>query len=287
MTIRTILTPYHGQQKENAALETAINLAKDRGASVTCQHISIDPYEFLYPMDASAAAAVGQSFREHLQEEADSRASKAHGHFVELCNEHHISCAKSTSNLTPHALWVRDAGDVARCLTRRAKMHDVVVVCRDIAETNYNYDIVFHATLFDSGRPLIIVPPRKAVKHMHTVAIAWDGSAPATRAISAALPLLRNALEVVVLRIGEVAENNPDIENLEAYLSAHGISITAISLKDAGTNMGDQITRAAATQEADIIIMGAYAHSRLRQMISGSVTRHMIHHASMAVFMMH
>ena len=120
------------------------------------------------------------------------------------------------------------------------------------------------------------------------IAIAWNGSAEAGRAVAVALPLLARAGSVTIL---SVAEDDRTRElpagELSAYLAWHGITARSRTLPGATSHAGEALMAECRDVGADLLVMGAYTHSRLRQLILGGVTRHVLHHAALACLMCH
>ncbi|MFZ4876703.1 universal stress protein [Janthinobacterium sp. Mn2066] len=154
--------------------------------------------------------------------------------------------------------------------------------------------------LLHAGRPVLIVPYAQAQPALappaaaRTVLISWNASKEASRAVSAALPLLQRAEQVHVavfdakLHAAEHGEQ-PGAELLE-YLSRHGVEAKLLLLDGGGTrrgDIGDALLSQAADLSADLLVMGAYGHSRLRETILGGVTRTVLHSMTIPVLMAH
>jgi nucleotide-binding universal stress UspA family protein len=145
--------------------------------------------------------------------------------------------------------------------------------------------------LFASGRPVIIVPaaPEKlALKG--TIVAAWDGSAEAARAINDALTFLKPAARVVLL-IGVTAEDGeehaPQTDDMIAHLKRHGIMAEALRVKASEGDVGRLLLSTAKNLGADLMVMGAFHHSRWREFILGGVTLTVLEEATIPLFMAH
>jgi nucleotide-binding universal stress UspA family protein len=141
-----------------------------------------------------------------------------------------------------------------------------------------------------SGRPALLVP---AVGNFETVGqrilIAWNASREAARALCDALPLLAGAQAVTVLSIGsaDVIETEYQGANVTRHLARHGINATAAACAAAESGVGDALLSRAADLGADLIVMGAYGHSRIHEWLLGGVTRHVLRHMTVPVLMAH
>lgn len=145
--------------------------------------------------------------------------------------------------------------------------------------------------MFASGRPVIIVPaaPQKlALKG--TIVAAWDGSAEAARAINDALTFLKSAARVVLL-VGVTAEQGeergPQTDDMIAHLKRHGVMAEAMRIKASEGDVGRLLLTTAKTLGADMMVMGAFHHSRWREFILGGVTLTVLEEATIPLFMAH
>ena len=145
--------------------------------------------------------------------------------------------------------------------------------------------------LFASGRPVMIVPAAPAdMKLDGTIVAAWDGSAEAARAFNDALTFLKPAKRVVLLvgvpdGAGEKAE--PPTEDMVAHLTRHGVRVEVARVPASEGDIGRLILSQAAEANADMIVMGAFHHSRWREFILGGVTLTMLEEANIPLFMAH
>jgi nucleotide-binding universal stress UspA family protein len=149
-----------------------------------------------------------------------------------------------------------------------------------------------------SGRPLLVVPNATEVRALPKSAIiAWNQRPQATRAMYEALPLLREARTVELLVIEERDDDggldrrlDPQLLPMSAVaeaLAAHGIRPSAVTSKSSGAPIGSQICARAEEQGADLVVMGAYGHSRLRELVLGGATQHMLSHMTVPTFFSH
>jgi len=145
----------------------------------------------------------------------------------------------------------------------------------------------FEASLIHSGRPVLLVKSRTGTKVGERVLIAWNGSAEASRAIASGLPFLREAEEVIVLVVPEGARGGPPLDQLIAYLGCHGVKAAARHIEASDKGVGKEILSQAEAAGIDLLIMGAYTHSRLRHLIFGGATSAVLDHTNIPVLMAH
>ena len=146
--------------------------------------------------------------------------------------------------------------------------------------------------LYASGRPVLIVPYIGAPGVMpKKIMAAWDASAQAARAFHDALPLLRKAQEVLVAtarpeKTGDIYAGTPGLD-ISRHLARHGVNAQVMRLHGEQISVGNMLLSRLADEGADMLVMGAFHHSRLREQLIGGVTRTMIEHMTTPVFMAH
>ena len=143
------------------------------------------------------------------------------------------------------------------------------------------------AILFDSGRPLLIVgddiPPQIGSR----ILVAWNASTETARSLTAGAGLLRASQEVLVLTVNGATVTGPDGDQLARYLSASGINVKARVVERGNRGIGETIMDEAEQFQSDLIIKGAFTHSRLRQLIFGGATSTLINEAHQPMLMSH
>jgi nucleotide-binding universal stress UspA family protein len=141
--------------------------------------------------------------------------------------------------------------------------------------------------LFGTGRPILLVPRRWRGDLFGNAVIAWKSGAEAARAIGAALPLLEKSAAVTIFAATEHDIAPASSEGLVDYLRWHGIAAGAMAFPDGAPSVGEALLAAAGHAKADLLVMGAYTTSRLRELVFGGVTRHVLQHAALPVLLAH
>ena len=141
--------------------------------------------------------------------------------------------------------------------------------------------------LFESGRPILIAPPSPPQHMGEKILIAWNGSTEQARTTAVAMPLLKKAGHVIVLTVQGGTVPGPTGEELARYLHRNGVLCEPVTVQPEGRSTGEAILAHAASLQCDLLIKGAYTQSRLRQMIFGGATRHILANASLPVLMAH
>lgn len=170
---------------------------------------------------------------------------------------------------------------------KAARISDIVILPRPAAMLTAEQGII-EAALFGAGRPVIVVPaewPRGPV--FERITVAWDGGQRAARAVGDAMPLLARATEVEIVCIGADARKSAAGADLAGHLArrCRGLKLTELQIEfgDAGITLRDHL----ATVTPDLLVMGAYAHPRLLQLVLGGVTSTMLGDARLPVLYSH
>lgn len=178
-------------------------------------------------------------------------------------------------------------GDPASSLTLAAHCHDVTMVGFSDAELSA---AMAEAAMFGTGRPVLLVPADvpETVRPFARIALAWDGSSSASRALFDAMPLITKADEVIVINAPDdkPIENN-DTSGLTAYLIRHGVAPRFVEANTDVLGIGLALQQTAKTEGAGLLVMGAYGHSRLQQFILGGATRQVLDNLQLPVLMSH
>jgi nucleotide-binding universal stress UspA family protein len=173
---------------------------------------------------------------------------------------------------------------------RIARRFDLSIVGQAEPETSGVEEIIAESALFESGRPVIIVPYiQKGPLKLDRVMVCWDGSRTATRAIADAMPLLRRSGRVEVVIVANERGKKDEIEGADmgAHLARHGLNVEVNRTALGDIDVADVILSHAADAGSDFIVMGGYGHSRLREFVLGGVTRSIMRSMTAPVLMSH
>ncbi|GGF43493.1 universal stress protein UspA [Aliidongia dinghuensis] len=284
MSFKTILVPLSGGPEDWRCLDAAYRVAKDHGAHVTALFVEVDPEEAMAAM-AATGFYFSQSYLETLEQANEARREGPRRIFDSWRAAHEMGAADAMSSPGDvTAELVISSGATAR--RDRALVADLVVC--PIAPNNALDDAPAIAdALFDAGRPVLAVPTDTALADMAgaPVAIAWDGSREAARALALSLPILRRARELVLLHVGADSKDLPMVE-VEAFLARHLLDARSVLLPT-DRDTAETLLDAAGKIGASLLVMGAYSHSRAREFVFGGVTRHMLSHAGIPLFLSH
>lgn len=175
-----------------------------------------------------------------------------------------------------------DDGDVGAF----ARLFDVTVVGRPGTRSGEPRRATLEAVLFESGRPILIAPPKPVETIGDTVLIAWNRATETARTVALAKPLLSRASKVLVLGLPGTTPG-PDAEQMAEALRRDDLAAEAIAPADTTLANGPAILAECAARGVDLLVKGGYTQSRLRQLIFGGATSHILANAELPVFMAH
>ncbi|PVE23368.1 universal stress protein UspA [Microvirga sp. KLBC 81] len=169
---------------------------------------------------------------------------------------------------------------------KRARIHDLTVFDAETDTLSLNRGLLEEG-LFNGGAPMIVVSPGVTRYSANRVLISWDGSAKAARAVSDALPFLRAAQQVEILSISGEKDLSKSVKGAELapHLTRHGINCAVKETAATDGDIGETLRTQAGYFRADLIVMGAFVHSRLRQMVLGGVTQSMLKSSKVPLFL--
>jgi nucleotide-binding universal stress UspA family protein len=183
--------------------------------------------------------------------------------------------------------WPRNEAVDDSVIGTYGRVFDLIVLGRPGRDVENPRMPPLEAALFESGKPVLIVPktaPKSIGRH---ILVAWNGSTEQAHTNAFAMPFLQRAEHVTVLAIEGHMSDGPTGEQATQHLRRNGVNATAMTLKEGSRSPGDIILEQAAKLGCDLLVKSAYTQSRLRQMIFGGMTRHILANATLPVFMAH
>ena len=289
MAIKTILVPLGDPEAGAAALRTAFAVASLFDAHLEALHVRADPRNAIVDY-------VGESMSGHLIERvlkaAEARATevaeRARKVFEDACAKAGVAIAEAAPGPGKvSAAWREETGYEDQWVERYGQLADLTVIGRPAPDEDVASRLSIESAILGTGRSLLVAPPKAPESVGNNVAIAWNGSAEAARGVGAAMPFLTRAETVNVLSVDARPDRRHKPEDLAAYLAWHGIKAKAASIPAKDEPVGATLLAEAARAGADLMVMGAYTHSRMREMIVGGVTRHVLGSTELAVLMAH
>ncbi len=282
MAYSTILIVFRHQEQAEALARAASVLADAHGAHVIGLYAV--PQAEVYPaIGFPITVDVADAYQKLRDSEADAIKSKflAHG------KDHEGSW---------EWCYVKSEGaPVSRIVQTHARAADLVVLSPPQSDANFlEPDLIFEALLIGSGRPLLIVPDGfEAGSIGKDATIAWNGTKEAARAAFDAVAVMRAAKSdnVSVLWLDPPVSDEGTQEaigtELSTTLARHGLNVSAKSAPISHGSVGEELLAQCTSQGADLLVMGGYGHSRIREFVLGGATDHLLRHAHIPVLMSH
>ncbi len=284
--MKTILVPTESHESMRSALATALMLARRFDSYIEGFALRFRINEFI-AVDMAGAIPL-----ETLREESSDEARRARALFEAFMREQGVPrsdapIASLSSRVASLSYgWLDDAPEGEDFVGSRGRVFDVIVMSRSEADSIGLHDKAIESGLFDSGRPILIAARTPPPQIGTNVLIAWNCSTEQARATAFAMPLLRKAERVTVLHVeGGTAVPGPSAVQATQYLQRNGLNAAQMTVGLEGRSTGETILAAAQSIGCDLLIKGAYTQSRLRQMIFGGATRHILKHATLPVLM--
>jgi len=288
MEIRTILVPLAGGDDMRPVVAVSLSLAKNLEAHVDVLRILSDPKDTIPLLGEGMSVSMIEDMIEAAEKESGERARRGHAVFDELCAEYSIAAGGKPGDSGASAAWTEEVGRDDEVTARRGRLADLIIVARPTEASDVSSTLTLNAALFDTGRPVLVAPPGGADHFGKHVAISWNGSAEAARAVASGLGMIKRAGKVTVLTAESERTSVARAPELAAYLEWHGIAPDTRPFTVEGRQPGGADLLAECGQiGADLLVMGAYTHSRMRQLILGGVTRHVLEEAEIPLFMAH
>jgi nucleotide-binding universal stress UspA family protein len=277
--MKSILIPVEDHSGMNAVLETTLLFAQKFGSYMEGAALGPD----LAEMVAADFSLGGVIFDDRTRRELLDHAFVM---FESFMLAHAVKSYDETSN-APSFGWLRDTLISDNGIGEYGRVFDIIAVGRPGSGLNHARKATLEAALFESGRPLLVAPPRAPAKLGECVVIAWNGSSETARTVAFAMPLLIAAADVPIVMIPGMRFPGPSDEQLAKSLRRQGIRARTVSVSDPSRPQGTAVLETAAALGADLLIKGGYTQSRLRQLIFGSATGQILAEANLPIFMAH
>lgn len=280
MSLKDLIVQLDASEAFNARLDAALALARAFGAHLTGLCLVVEPY---------VPAVVGVNLPPDIllqqRERAEAEATQLLARAVARAEAQGVALERRQETVMIDRL--------ADALARHARHADLSIVGQpDPERAGVDDTLMVEASFMASGRPALVVPYIGArTMPPERVLVAWDGSREAARAVNDALPLLACARDVALVvvdpeslagRVGEVPG-----ADIATHLARHGVQVTVKTVPSGGLDPGDVLLSTAADEGADLLVMGAYGHSRLRELILGGTTAHILKHMTVPVLFSH
>ena len=287
MSIAKILVPIRGDGKGENVLAHAAAIARRHNAHIEAVHCRARPQDMI-PSGVAVPPALRKQLEAQMVELANAEEASLQEKFRARLAQLGLDLIETgiPPRDRPSAGWCEEQGKQMDVIKRHGRLADLVAVAKPDRDRNLGVNTL-KAALFSTGRPVLVCPPADTAPQVlgERIAIAWNGSAEASRAVALALPLIQAADEIIVLD-GGTGDHGASGDELLRYLEIRGVKARREPVSG-GDNPGRAILAAAAAAGADLLVMGAYSHSREHESVFGGATQHVVDRTTMPVIMVH
>ena len=270
--MKSILLHIHDDHAQDNRIAVALDLARSHHAHVTCLQVRMS--NSLVVADGLGTIYLAPELVQAIDDRDISERARIEPRFQE---------AGIAWN------WEHFDGEAAQALVSRGRLADLIIVSRQDRMDDHGEgprglgaDVVVHARA-----PVLVVPPgATGFRHHGPVVVAWNGSIEIAHGLRLALTMLRSASAVHFVTVTEDHTDHPASDG-QVYLERHGIASTLHVRSREGRSIGDTLLAAARKLDASCLVMGAYGHSRMREMVLGGVTRELLAQTTVPLMLAH
>ena len=273
--MRNILLPFEYIETIPHLVDCAVSLAKKYNSSVSgvAIHQRIDSFI------AQEGSIVFDSLHHDENKEESIK-------YKEKFMDHINTLKKSDSDLSDLKYkWLSEELENQKYLGDLSRVYNVVIISRPYQELQSASLSSIQTILFDGGRPVMLIPMNKQIDIGKEVVVSWNCTTESSRAVFAALPILKKANNVTILTVEKVITEGPSGEQVSELLASHGIDAKPVTISGDEKKIGDAILDFSKSVDADLIVKGAYTQSRLREIIFGGATRHLMLHSEIPIYL--
>ncbi len=288
MTVKRLLALQVGPESQQAVLRTALTIAGQYGSHIDATFIKHIPLAYA----AGAGDEMSMQFSNEILQKQDEDMARMEGDMHEafgaFMQREGVAISDSPGSAgKPTAGWHVFEGHPADAIAVHGGGYDLIIT-GEAKDTQSMERIAAEAALFSTGRPVLIAPAAPPPTIGESVLIAWNRGTQASRAVHAAkVLLLDRAKKVRIVSITTGAKPGPEASEIAENLRWHGINAEITEISPDYREVGEVLLAEADAIHADLLVMGAFSQSRLRQLILGGVTRYVFEHAKMPVLMAH
>jgi nucleotide-binding universal stress UspA family protein len=289
MSYKSILVPLNGTDADARALACAYQVAQISDCHINVVHIQADSKEAVPLLGEGMSGAMIEEMIDLADRDAGERSKLARQTYDKFVAENGLAELEVPDGEDrPSISWLQKTGREDEIVSRGGRISDMTVMARPKSDTERPSLMTLHAAVFETGKPVLIVPPEANAEIGKRILIAWNGTSESSSAVFAAMPFLKKAGAITVLTVKtEKAASRISSEELLKNLAWHGVSPTVKQVDPGAQGVGETILAECTAMNADLLVSGAYTHSRLIQIILGGVTRHIIAEANIPILAAH
>jgi nucleotide-binding universal stress UspA family protein len=287
--IKTILAAATGNDSDAGVLAAALAVARPFAAHLDVLHVRFDATTVALAMATDAGSgALTAGLVERIEQDAREREAKAQANFARFCREAGLAVATApgaAGEAAPSAQFHVEIGEEARWMARYGLAADLIVAPRTRGE-EVSERTILETVLIGAGRPLLIPAAGLMPAGFERIVIGWKATPQTARAVALAMPFLARAQQIVVVTVEEEPAEAETADRLVRNLAWHGFAARSERLQP-GADGAAATLLAAAVARADLLVMGGYGHSRLREWVLGGFTQAALAGARLPVLIAH
>lgn len=282
--IKSILVPVRGDGMVATVLAHAAALAKQHKAQVNVVHCRAQPKDML-PQGISLNDFAQKIMMEQASELANRQEDHLRGILHRLSREFGLT-EDTDAEGTAICTFAEESGRMADVVKHAGRLSDLIVLPKPQRERNLGQSSL-KAALYGAGRPVLVCPGQLNPDETFAqhVAIGWNGSLPASRAVASSLDIIHAAKRVTILTGGKVQSHGPDADDLVAYYALRGIKAEIVGFD--GKDAAKELLKACKDIGASLLVIGAYSHSHETEMLFGGNTARIVDKTEMPILMAH
>ena len=281
--MKTILLPFYNDDAAECALDVGTQLAARFGSYIEGLFVMRPPQ-----IIDGEGIVLADSYLTQLKEEGRRLGDRARARFDECIARHGLAPGSLTEPSEGMAIgWREVEGLEGQVVGDYGRVFDLVLIGREFGHPWVDWHVMAEAALFESGRPIMLTPARSGEALGDNVVIAWNQSTETARTVAFSMPLLADAHAVTVVSVNGWGVPGPSADQLWAHLVRNGVAASARSVEPGGRSPGETVLDECASLGADLLVKGAYTQSRLRQLIFGGATRHIMMNSTIPVILAH
>lgn len=288
MAIKTILAPLLGRPEDRLVLDAALVAGRLQGAHVFATFFGRDPRDAMVgQVGEGMSAAMIESLIESAVKQLANAKDEAAKTFRAWASDSAVRLTEVPDGSTEvTASFDERIGDPAGQVSRCGRLASVTVVVRG-ENDGTDAQALMEAAMLETGRAVLLVPADVKPEPIKGIALAWNGSREAARAMALAMPMLEQVETVALLAGLSGSLTREDVDSCVIALGWHGVSASAVTFDAGDGNIAGRLQAEAKEAGCQLLVLGAYSHSRLREFIFGGVTDDILAAVRMPVLLAH
>jgi nucleotide-binding universal stress UspA family protein len=294
MTIRTMLIPIAGSGNMRSVMELGLNFGKELSCHIEVLYIQSDPRDTIPLLGEGMSVTMIEDMIKIAETQGNEKALENQNIFYQIVSNLSLPVIDDPKLTQASAIWSKVVGRNDEITARRGRLSDIIVVNHPATSSDVMETLIFNSALFDSGRPIMVLQPleKKLVINPLSrdcqIGFFWNGSVQSVKALSAAIELFNKAKKITIMTAESDQISLAQVPELVNYIGRHGVVASSRSFETGrGQSIGASLLAECSLKRVNFLVMGAYAQSRVRQLILGGVTRYVLENAKIPLFMAH